>query len=84
MARDIMMDINLLDELLAFTETCRYRFLLMISLFCTATRMEKVLASAGDWRELDELVAKRNELLHTIDLIDRVMADYYLSDGRIN
>lgn len=79
-----MIDINLLDELLAADELANYHFMVMISLRLTATRMERVLASMGDWSELDELVAKRNALLATQRLIDAVLWDYYASDGRIN
>lgn len=79
-----MIDINLLDELLAADELANYHFLVMISLRLTAVRMERVLASMGDWSELDELVAKRNALLATQRLIDAVLWDYYASDGRIN
>lgn len=79
-----MIDINLLDELLAADELANYHFLVMISLRLTAVRMERVLASMGDWSELDELVAKRNALLATQRLIDAVLWDYYASDGRLN
>lgn len=78
------MDTEFLDELLGLNELASYRRLIELAREMTATRMAHVLQTDFMSDELPELVAKRNALLGTINLIDATIADVFLSNGSIN